>query len=107
MEGVVQGELLGQRVEQVEQPHVDRLDLPGPMISQDVVDLLEGLRYKAARLTVRDRGGLRGVGVIEIQGPVGEQRLRGSETGEPGEEGVGQRGRAHPQEPTPVQGQES
>ena len=65
VEGLVRGDLPGQRMEQVEQPHIDLLDFSGSMISQDVVDLFQGRRQQAARLAVLDGRGFHGVGVKE------------------------------------------
>jgi len=64
MEGPARGGLPGERVEQIEEPDIDLLDLPGPVVSQDVVDRLERRRDDAARTAIRDSRGLPRMDVI-------------------------------------------
>ena len=104
MVGLASAGLPGERVKQVKEPDIDVLCFSGPMVSQDVIDLLERRGNEAAGMTIVDGRELPGMGVVKGKAAVGWKRLRKRGGGKPGYERQGQGGGAQTDEPAATQG---
>ncbi|MCK7532107.1 MAG: hypothetical protein MZV63_14280 [Marinilabiliales bacterium] len=100
----VRRDLAGKGVQEVEKTDVDVLGFPGPMVPQDVFDLLEGRGDDTAGAAILDGRGFSGMGVVKGQTAIGRQeRLGRGVSGEPRQERKRQRGSAQAEEPPAAQ----
>ncbi len=75
MEGPVGARLPGEHMKQVEETDIDVLGLSGPMVSEDVIDLLERRGDEAAGMAIVEGRLLPGMGVVQGEAAVGGKRL--------------------------------